>query len=248
LMVWATPPRRLPRREAGAVLTTSLLSREIRTKRFQPAAPPRPAPSGAPPEGGHRPVQGSADRAHSPLCTSLDSGRVLAAFVGRSFSNLHTVHRGVESSCQGPHWASSRLPGRCRRHASPRTPRKAGHGGRRGGGRVPEGRQPSPPIWPRPCRRDGDRRRDGHPPSRPAAASGTLNSLCRVLCTVRSLYLYAIGLGPVSGPCEGWTSRFKLQFQEALLAGERGVFPRPADGVRLHGAVTLGCAPFQATF
>lgn len=71
---------------------------------------------------------------------------------------------------------------------------------------------------------------DGHSPTLPAPASGTLNSLCRVLFTVRSLYLCAIGLVPVFEPCEGWTSQFKLQFQEDLLAGERAALGRGGHG------------------
>ena len=102
-------------------------------------------------------------------------------------------------------------------------------------------------IQARPRMGGGHQLRDGHPPSDPEAASGTLNSPCGVLCTVRSLYLYAIGLNPVSKPCEGWTSHFKLQFQEALLAGERRAIPCPVGGPRLHGAVTLSRTPFQAT-
>lgn len=45
-------------------------------------------------------------------------------------------------------------------------------------------------------------RRGGHTPTKPptaepVAASGTLNPLCRVLCTLRSVYLCAIGPAPV---------------------------------------------------
>lgn len=41
------------------------------------------------------------------------------------------------------------------------------------------------------------------PPTWPAAASGTLSSLCRVLCTVQSFYLCAIGFVSVSSLTRG---------------------------------------------
>jgi len=50
-----------------------------------------------------------------------------------------------------------------------------------------------------------------------------LNSLYKVLCTVRSIYLCSISLMSVFVPREGHTSLFKLQFQEALLADKRNI-------------------------
>lgn len=44
------------------------------------------------------------------------------------------------------------------------------------------------------CRRTASRSRNGPATHMPTTASGTLSSLCRVLCTLRSLYLCAIGL------------------------------------------------------
>jgi len=137
-----------------------------------------------------------------------------------------------------------RTPGRGQPAGRARAPpRKAGTPGSTGTQPLPPhgGERPSAQHW------------DGHSPSLPAAASGTLNSLCRVLCTVRSLYLCAIGLVPVFQPCEGWTSPFKLHFQAALLAGEPGANPLGfrvprRTGARLHGAVTLRRVPFQATW
>lgn len=88
----------------------------------------------------------------------------------------------------------------------------------------------------------------GRSPFWPAPVSGTLNSLCRVLFTVRSLYLFAIGLVPVFEPCEGWTSPFELHFQAALLAGGTGLFACPARRSAAQlGAVTLCRTPFQTT-
>ena len=61
------------------------------------------------------------------------------------------------------------------------------------------------------------RRCKGSPTHIPAAASGTLSSLCRVLCTLRSLYLCTIGLNTGIQPYEGHTSQFELHSQRALL-------------------------------
>jgi hypothetical protein len=87
----------------------------------------------------------------------------------------------------------------------------------------------------------GVARWDVRSPFWPAPVSGTLNSLCRVLFTVRSLYLCAIGLVPVFEPCEGWTSPFKLQFQAALLAGERGA--TLSNACRTEHGPTAGLSP-----
>ena len=157
--------------------------------------------------------------------------------------------RGTESSGPGPHWASSRSPGRRRGHPAPGGPRppptapasEAAGGGVAPGAQTAAGRRPvfhagatSPP-------QRGVARWDVRSPFWPAPVSGTLNSLCRVLFTVRSLYLCAIGLVPVFEPCEGWTSPFKLQFQAALLAGERGA--TLSNACRTEHGPTAGLSP-----
>ena len=158
--------------------------------------------------------------------------------------------RGTESSGPGPHWASSRSPGRRRGHPAPGGPRPPppprrarpqGGGGVAPGAQTAAGRRPvfhagatSPP-------QRGVARWDVRSPFWPAPVSGTLNSLCRVLFTVRSLYLCAIGLVPVFEPCEGWTSPFKLQFQAALLAGERGA--TLSNACRTEHGPTAGLSP-----
>lgn len=59
-------------------------------------------------------------------------------------------------------------------------------------------------------------------PTWPTAASGTLSSLCRVLCTIRSLYCCAIGLVPIFSLTRGTPRIFELQSQEALLVSAPG--------------------------
>jgi len=68
-------------------------------------------------------------------------------------------------------------------------------------------------------------------PSVPSAASGTLSSLCRVLCTLRSLYLCTIGLVSIFKPCEGYTSRIQV-----------AVPSNPTLGCPRNGSVVL-CHP-----
>ena len=78
----------------------------------------------------------------------------------------------------------------------------------------------------------------------PAEASGTFKSLCKVLCILQSLYLCAIG--PMSSmlPCDGYTSRFKLQSQATLLL-DPGNYIWLAKHTAPYGTVSLCCGPFQ---
>ena len=80
----------------------------------------------------------------------------------------------------------------------------------------------------------------------PAEASGTFNSLCKVLCILQSLYLCSIG--PMSSmlPCDGYTSRFKLQSQATLLL-DLGSHTCLARHTAPYGTVSLCCGPFQVT-
>lgn len=56
----------------------------------------------------------------------------------------------------------------------------------------------------------------------PVDASGTFDSLCRVLFTIRSFYLCAISLVPVFRLARDPPRNFKLHFQAALLHGIKG--------------------------
>lgn len=139
------------------------------------------------------------------------------------------------------------MPGRFHRHASPRAPRKTGHRNQRDGERVPEGRQPSPPILPRPCKRER-----GSTPGRPPTLETrgrfryfelSLQSALHRSIALLVRYRSRAGIFALRG--------VDLAVQAAVPRSStrwwaRGV-PRPADGVRLCGAFTLGCAPFQAT-
>jgi len=95
-------------------------------------------------------------------------------------------------------------------------------------GLKPEGK-PSPSIT---AERDSS-------PLRPIAASGTLSSLFRVLCTLRSLYIVRYRSRVAIQPWQGHTCQFKLQSQAALLA-ERC----KEDSQEKHtGANPRGCNP-----
>lgn len=77
------------------------------------------------------------------------------------------------------------------------------------------------PITP-PCLRQGGALATGdHLPLWLSMASSTFNSLCRVLFTVRSLYLCTIGLAFIFSLNRDTTAMIELQYQEALLVGHQ---------------------------
>lgn len=73
----------------------------------------------------------------------------------------------------------------------------------------------------------------------PSTISGTqFSSLCRVLCTGRSLYLCNIGLASIFDLAGGIPRTFKLHSQEGLLAGRKRAPAVALGGQLTHRAVT----------
>jgi len=84
------------------------------------------------------------------------------------------------------------------------------------------------------------------PTAESTAASGTLNPLCRVLSTLRSVYLCAIGPAPIISLTTDTPRGSNCSPKQFYSWARMG----PLAAVRhamWHGAVTLYCEPFQVT-
>ena len=86
-----------------------------------------------------------------------------------------------------------------------------------------------------------------HPPPNPLQLRVLFNPLCRVLCTLRSVYLCAISPIPVFSLATD-TPRESSCTPKQIYSWMRAGPPARRGGARRsHGAVTLSRAPFQVT-